>query len=257
MPPPCRMGESPSDNRPPPGQTAAGADGHVGSRPMPDPTARTAASPRRAVASRERPRHGVGCRPRPTGPRGARTLAAEPGRGVRRRRCWPAGCSSTAPGSASPCRSSTAGRSGTLPLPGRSPRSGYAGRPTGVPLEVFFPGFPLLLAGCTLVGIGYVVAGAASFGRRGRASPWSRWRRLGDLDDPGGVRRPGGAPARAAPRRCSSPPYTEALFLAFAIPAWLAARRGRWAMAGSAVRRRLHRAGHRVCSSRSRWSWSS
>ena len=58
-------------------------------------------------------------------------------------------------------------------------------------------------------------------------------RRLGDLEvGPGAGNRAVLLLVLAPPAVFLAAPYTESLFLAFAIPAWLAARRGQWAMAG-------------------------
>jgi hypothetical protein len=109
---------------------------------------------------------------------------------------------------------------------------GYSGQPTGVPNEAFFPGLPALLWLGGLVGLPYVVTGlVVSFVAGGVAAV--ALGRLGDLE--------GGAGAGrfavlvwvfAPPAVFLAAPYTESLFLGLAIPAWLAARRGRWAAAG-------------------------
>ncbi|MGQ0845914.1 MAG: mannosyltransferase family protein [Sporichthyaceae bacterium] len=116
---------------------------------------------------------------------------------------------------------------------------GYDGGPGGpaVPLEAFFPGFPLLMRAVhTVGGVGYVtagllislVAGAVAVLALGRIAAL-------DADGAEGERlaertvllfllAPSAVFLAAA--------YTEALFLAFALPAWLAAKRGRWVAAG-------------------------
>jgi hypothetical protein len=110
--------------------------------------------------------------------------------------------------------------------------SGYGTRPTGVPLEAFFPGLPLLLAALHAVGVDYLAAGLLISFVAGAVAVVALGR-LGDLDGGPGVGR------RAVLFLLLSPGavflaagYTEALFLAFAIPAWLAARRERWLVAG-------------------------
>jgi hypothetical protein len=109
---------------------------------------------------------------------------------------------------------------------------GYGGRPTGVPNEAFFPGLPVLLWLGGLVGLPYVLTGLlVSFVAGGVAAV--ALGRLGDLDGGAGVGRLAVlAWVFAPPAVFLAAPYTESLFLGLAIPAWLAARRGRWASAG-------------------------
>jgi hypothetical protein len=110
--------------------------------------------------------------------------------------------------------------------------SGYGTRPTGVSLEAFFPGLPLLLGALHAVGIDYLAAGLLiSFVAGGIAVV--ALGRLGDLDGGPDVGR------RAVLFLLLSPGvvflaagYTEAVFLGLAIPAWLAARHERWWLAG-------------------------
>jgi hypothetical protein len=110
-------------------------------------------------------------------------------------------------------------------------RDGYVGDPTAVPNEAFFPGLPLLMRAGTLLGASEVAAGvavslvaslvAAVALRRlaERAAPGSgRWTLLAWLLAPTAV--------------FLAAPYTEALFLALALPAWLAAQDRRWWWAG-------------------------
>jgi hypothetical protein len=115
----------------------------------------------------------------------------------------------------------------------------YSSRPTGVPLEVFFPGFPFTLWLLHGLGIGsapsaheYVLAGLIVSAIAGAVAVVAL-RRLGDLElGKGGGNRAVLLLVLAPPAVFLAAPYTESLFLAFAVPAWLAARRGRWAMAG-------------------------
>ena len=99
--------------------------------------------------------------------------------------------------------------------------------------EAFFPGFPLLLRALTSVGLSAGVAGllislvAGGFAVVALA-------RLAELEQVPGLGE------RTVLLLTLSPAavflvagYTEALFLAFAIPAWLAARQGRWWLAGA------------------------
>ena len=109
---------------------------------------------------------------------------------------------------------------------------GYGGEPTGVPNEAFFPGFPALLALGGSIGLAHVAAGLlVSFVAGGVAAV--ALARLGDLDGgPGVGMRAVLMWVFAPPAIFLAAPYTESLFLGFAVPAWLCARRGRWAYAG-------------------------
>jgi len=109
---------------------------------------------------------------------------------------------------------------------------GYGGQPTGVPNEAFFPGLPALLWLGGLVGLPYVLTGLlVSFAAGGVAA--LALGRLGELEGgPGTGRLAVAAWVFAPPAVFLAAPYTESLFLGLAIPAWLAARRGRWAHAG-------------------------
>jgi hypothetical protein len=109
---------------------------------------------------------------------------------------------------------------------------GYGGQPTGVPNEAFFPGLPALLWLGGLVGLPYVVTGlVVSFVAGGVAA--MALGRLGDLEGGAGAGRFAVVVwVFAPPAVFLAAPYTESLFLGLAIPAWLAARRGRWASAG-------------------------
>ncbi|NDL57867.1 hypothetical protein F7O44_12350 [Phytoactinopolyspora sp. XMNu-373] len=109
---------------------------------------------------------------------------------------------------------------------------GYGGEPTGVPNEAFFPGLPGLLWLGHQIGIPHVVTGlfislvaggiaAVALGRLGELEGGPAVGRLAVL-----------AWVCAPPAVFLAAPYTEALFLACALPAWLAARRGNWLMAG-------------------------
>lgn len=120
-------------------------------------------------------------------------------------------------------------------------RWGYDGNPaTGptIPLEAFFPGFPLAMKTLhALLGMDYVVAGLViSFVASGVAvialariaaaevGPGTLADALAERTVLLFLLAPSAIFLAAA--------YTEALFLAFAFPAWLAAKRGRWAAAG-------------------------
>jgi Mannosyltransferase (PIG-V) len=110
---------------------------------------------------------------------------------------------------------------------------GYGGEPTGVPNEAFFPAMPALMwLGATVLPLSPPTAGlvVSLVGSAIAAVALSRLARLEH------------GPRAAAPTVLVwmlAPPavflataYTESLFLALAIPAWLAARRGHWPLAG-------------------------
>ncbi|NED95491.1 hypothetical protein G1H11_09210 [Phytoactinopolyspora alkaliphila] len=109
---------------------------------------------------------------------------------------------------------------------------GYGGEPTGVPNEAFFPGLPVLLWAGHQVGVSHVVvglvislvAGAVAAVALGRLGAIEGGREVGRLAVLVWVCAP--------PAVFLAAPYTEALFLACALPAWLAARRGHWLAAG-------------------------
>lgn len=115
---------------------------------------------------------------------------------------------------------------------------GYGGNPAEPPdagLPAFFPGFPLLLRVVAVpLGGDYVLAGLLISLVAGAVAAVAL-ARLGELEG-----------ARVGPYAVAallfSPMavflfagYSEALFLAFAVPAWLLARRGRWGYAVAAA----------------------
>jgi len=107
----------------------------------------------------------------------------------------------------------------------------YSSRPTGVPIEAFFPGFPFTLWVLHGLGLPHVVAGLLVSVVAG-AVAMVALRRLGDHEaGPGVGNRAVLLLVLAPPAVFLAAPYTEALFLAFAIPSWLAARRGSWPLA--------------------------
>lgn len=109
---------------------------------------------------------------------------------------------------------------------------GYGGEPTGVPNEAFFPGLPVLLWLGGLIGLPYVFTGLLVSFVVGAVAALAL-SRLGDLEGgPGTGRLAVVAWVFAPPAVFLAAPYTESLFLGLAIPAWLAARRGKWAHAG-------------------------
>lgn len=105
----------------------------------------------------------------------------------------------------------------------------YSGaQPDGYPLEAFFPGLPAVLWLLARLGLPLEVGGLLVSLVAGAVAVVAL-RRLADLE--GGP----GTGNRAVLALVLSPlalflaaPYTEALFLACAVPAWLAARRGQW-----------------------------
>lgn len=109
---------------------------------------------------------------------------------------------------------------------------GYTPGVNGTPVEAFFPGFPLLLRVGGFVGLPTVLVGLViSFVAGGVAAV--ALARLADREwGEGTGRRAVMAWMLAPPAVFLAAPYTEALFLGFAVPAWLAARKGDWRTAG-------------------------
>ena len=113
---------------------------------------------------------------------------------------------------------------------------GYDGDPASIdptPLEAFFPGFPLVLRAVASTGLPYAAAGPLVSLVAGAVAVVALYRIA--VAEAG----PAGRGLRAVLILLLSPTavflaagYTEALFLALALPAWLAARRGSWAAAG-------------------------
>jgi hypothetical protein len=109
---------------------------------------------------------------------------------------------------------------------------GYGTRPTGVPNEAFFPAFPALLRLGEYVGLPYVVTGLL-VSLAGGAFSAVALGRLGAMEGSGRIGTTAVLFWVAAPTAVFlAAPYTEALFVAFAFPAWVAAREHRWAAAG-------------------------
>lgn len=110
-------------------------------------------------------------------------------------------------------------------------RNGYFAPNWDTPVEAFFPGLPALmrlghLLGAPTVAVGLVI----SFLAGGVAAV--ALARLADLEwGVGAGRRAALMWMVAPPAIFLAAPYTESLFLGFAIPAWLAARRGHWGLA--------------------------
>ncbi len=112
---------------------------------------------------------------------------------------------------------------------------GYAGEPTGVPNEAFFPGLPLLIALGQRLGLAGVVAGSLVSAVAGGVAAVALGR-LARAVLPAGAGVLGRDPGRlvvalwllSPPSVFLAAPYTESLFLGLALPAWLAARDERW-----------------------------
>ncbi|HEY3604773.1 MAG TPA: mannosyltransferase family protein [Sporichthyaceae bacterium] len=117
---------------------------------------------------------------------------------------------------------------------------GYGGGPAGpqVPLEAFFPGFPLTMRAVHLLfGVGYVVAGLGISLVAGGLATVALARLA--ADEVGGGTAGDLLAERTVLLFLLAPSaiflaaaYTEALFLAFALWAWWFARRGNWLAAG-------------------------
>lgn len=111
-------------------------------------------------------------------------------------------------------------------------RDGYDQPSDGARLDAFFPGLPLLMRGLHVVGVPWPWTGPIVSLLAGAVAVVAL-SRLAEADGPAG------AGPRAVLLLVLSPSavflaagYTEALFLAVALPAWLAARRGSWPLAG-------------------------
>jgi Mannosyltransferase (PIG-V) len=112
---------------------------------------------------------------------------------------------------------------------------GYGGNPrTGpvVPLEAFFPGFPITLKIVHSV-VGYWAPSGLLISLVAGTIAVVVLSRLAEIDNPAGTgQRTVLFFLLAPPAIFLTAGYSEALFLAFALPAWLAARRGNWPLAG-------------------------
>jgi hypothetical protein len=110
-------------------------------------------------------------------------------------------------------------------------QEGYAGEPTGVPNEAFLPGLPLLMRAGASLGLTEVVVGVAVSLVAGAVAAVAL-ARLAERAVPGAGRWAVAGWLLAPTAVFLAAPYTEALFLAFALPAWLAALDRRWMAAG-------------------------
>jgi hypothetical protein len=110
-------------------------------------------------------------------------------------------------------------------------RNGYVGEPTGVPNEAFLPALPLLMRAGSGIGIDEVVVGLLVSLVAGAVAAVSI-ARLAERLVPGTGQLTVLVWLLAPTAVFLAAPYTEALFLALALPAVLAAQDGRWWLAG-------------------------
>lgn len=110
-------------------------------------------------------------------------------------------------------------------------QNGYAGEPTGVPNEAFFPGLPLLMRIGSWLGPSEVAVGVAVSALAAAVAAVAL-SRLAEQAIPGTGAWAVLAWLLAPTAVFLAAPYTEALFLALALPAWLAAKRQQWWLAG-------------------------
>ncbi|MDF5756139.1 mannosyltransferase family protein [Spongiactinospora sp. TRM90649] len=109
---------------------------------------------------------------------------------------------------------------------------GEPGKPDDPGLPAFFPGMPLMLRLVHLVVSDWTLAGILISLVAGGVATVALVR-LGDFEGPVGTGRHAVLLLLLCPTAVFLfAGYSEALFLAFAIPAWLAARRGDWLSAG-------------------------
>jgi hypothetical protein len=108
---------------------------------------------------------------------------------------------------------------------------GYHAHTSDTHLEAFFPGEPAMLRAVHVVVPSWTLDGLLISLLAG-AVACVALARLGDLDSGGTGRLAVVALVLSPYAVFLAAGYSEALFLAFALPSWLAARRGRWAMAG-------------------------
>ncbi|MGW5359329.1 mannosyltransferase family protein [Actinopolymorpha pittospori] len=108
---------------------------------------------------------------------------------------------------------------------------GYFAPGWDTPIEAFFPGLPALLRLGTYIGLPTVVAGLALSLVAGGIAAVALARLAESEWGPGAGRYAAAMWMLAPPAIFLAAPYTEALFLGLAIPAWLAARRGHWWLA--------------------------
>lgn len=99
------------------------------------------------------------------------------------------------------------------------------------PVEAFFPGLPLLLRAGSLLGVPTIAVGLVISLVAGGIAAVALARLAAHEFGPEAGRYAALAWMVAPPAVFLAAPYTESLFLACAIPAWLAARNDRWALA--------------------------
>jgi hypothetical protein len=110
--------------------------------------------------------------------------------------------------------------------------TGYQDSVTDTPLAAFFPGLPMATAAISALGIDLTLAGLLVSLVAGGVAVLALGR-LGDAEGPAGTGQRAVLLLLLAPSAVFlAAGYTEALFLAFALPAWLMARDGRWWVAG-------------------------
>lgn len=110
-------------------------------------------------------------------------------------------------------------------------QNGYAGEPTGVPNEAFLPGLPLLMRAGAALGVPEVTTGVAVSALASLVAAVALLR-LAERAVPGSGPTTLLVWFLAPTAVFLAAPYTEALFLALALPAWLAAQDRRWWTAG-------------------------
>ncbi|MGA7687770.1 MAG: mannosyltransferase family protein [Jiangellales bacterium] len=110
-------------------------------------------------------------------------------------------------------------------------RAGYVAEPTGVPNEAFLPGLPLLMRAGAALGVSEVVAGLVVSALAGAVAAVAL-ARLAERHLPDSGRWAVASWLLAPTAVFLAAPYSEALFLALALPAWLAAQNRRWWLAG-------------------------
>lgn len=113
-------------------------------------------------------------------------------------------------------------------------RAGYDGEPTGVPNEAFLPGLPLLMRGGAAFGLSEVVVGVG-ISVVASAVAAVALARVSERLVPGTGASTVLVWLLAPTSVFLAAPYTEALFMALALPAWLAAKDRRWWLAGVLV----------------------
>ena len=110
--------------------------------------------------------------------------------------------------------------------------SGYFPEEWSTPVEAFFPGLPMIMRLGLVVGLSPVLTGMVVSLLAGGAAAVALGRLAEAEYGEGTGQKAALAWMVAPPGVFLAAPYTESLFLGFAIPAWLAARRGHWWLSG-------------------------